>query len=300
MSAGHHPSNGPVVGRISSSARYLNSQTIQAALIAIIFGSVLWLVWIYDSGLRDARYLDGWILACGMVFQIGFHVAQKTLGLSPQATLRWRKFHIFCGFLLIGVFISHSDFSLPDTGFEWALWTGFVIVVFSGIFGIYLAWSLLTKRRIDEQTTYERIPERRAELAREVRAIVVETDPTSAALPLPTLPHDDWIKDLYTNRLRDFFSGQSNYVAHLIGSHRPLRRLTDEIDALSPYVDQRSQQKLVIIKDMALEKDRLDFARVYLGLTRAWLFVHGPVTYALTVLIVLHILVSYAYSSGAW
>ena len=90
------------------------------------------------------------------------------------------------------------------------------------------------------------------------------------------------------------------FTAHLIGSQRPLNRLTDEIDSLSRYVDQPSQEKLAAIKNMVVEKDRLDFARVYLGLTRGWLFVHVPVTYALMVLMVVHVLVVYAFSSGAW
>ena len=50
----------------------------------------------------------------------------------------------------------------------------------------------------------------------------------------------------------------------------------------------------------ALEKDRLDFSAVHLGLTKGWLFVHVPVTYALIVLIVLHVFVVYAFSSGDW
>ena len=69
---------------------------------------------------------------------------------------------------------------------------------------------------------------------------------------------------------------------------------------LSSYVDQQSQEKLAAIKKLVVEKDRLDFARVYLGLTKGWLFVHVPVTYALMVLMVLHVLVVYAFSSGAW
>jgi hypothetical protein len=80
----------------------------------------------------------------------------------------------------------------------------------------------------------------------------------------------------------------------------PLKRLTDEIDNLSSYVDQQSQEKLAAIKNLVVEKDRLDFARVYLGLTKGFLFVHVPVTYALMVLMVLHVLVVYAFSSGAW
>ena len=106
--------------------------------------------------------------------------------------------------------------------------------------------------------------------------------------------------DLYTTHLRDFFQGQRNFGAHLIGSQRPLKRLTDELDHLSSYVDQPSQEKLGAIKKLVIEKDRLDFARVYLGLTKGWLFVHVPATYALAVLMIMHVVVVYAFSSGAW
>ncbi|MFM9847539.1 MAG: hypothetical protein ACKVP3_10305 [Hyphomicrobiaceae bacterium] len=267
-------------------------------MFAAISGGLFWLVWIYGNGLRDPRYLDGWVLAGGMGVQIYFHFAKKTARLSPKSAMRWRKIHIFLGYLLIAAFILHSDFSLPDTAFEWALWAGFVVVALSGIFGTYLAWSLQTKRLIDEGTGYDRIPALRAELARHVQAVVAETDPAAAAIALPAPPYDAWIADLYKDHLRDFFQGQRNSAAHLIGSQRPLKQLTDEIDNLSRYVDQQGQEKLAAIKNLVVEKDRLDFARVYLGLTRAWLFVHVPVTYALIVLTVLHVLVVYAYSAG--
>jgi hypothetical protein len=275
-------------------------------LIAAISGALLWIVWIYGNGLRDPRYLDGWVLAGGMSVQLYFHFAIKTARLSPKSAMRWRKIHIFLGYLLIAAFISHSDFSLPDSGFEWALWSGFVLVAVSGIFGAYLAWSLKAKGRIDESITYDRIPTLRAELARDVHAAVADTEPATAQItlpglpPLPGLPHDAWIMDLYSNHLRKFFQGPRNFTAHLIGSQRPLNQLTDEIDKLSRYVDQQGQERLAAIKNLVVEKDRLDFARVYLGLTRGWLFVHVPVTYALIALTVLHVLVVYSFSSGAW
>ncbi|HEX2365164.1 MAG TPA: hypothetical protein VHJ00_09065 [Bradyrhizobium sp.] len=290
----------PIGGRGSGAARYLNSQTVQGVLIAAISGALFWLVWIYANALRDPRYLDGWVLAGGMGLQLYLHIAMKTASLSAKSAMRWRKFHIFVGYLLIAAFISHSDFSLPDTGFEGALWAAFVLVALSGIFGTYLAWSLRAKRGIDERIGYERIPTRRAELARDVHATVVKTDPSAAAIGLPAPPHDAWIVDLYATHLQDFFQGQRNSTAHLIGSQRPLKRLTDEIDNLSRYVDQQSQEKLAAIKDLVVEKDQLDFARVYHRLTKGWLFVHVPATYGLVVLTVLHVLVVYAYSSGAW
>ena len=297
--AGRRISDGSIGGLGWGSARFLTSQAATGLLIAGISGGLFWLVWIYGNGLRDPRYLDGWVLAGGMSFQLAFHIAIKTASLPPKSAARWRKMHIYVGYLLVAAFISHSDFSLPDTGFEWALWAGFVLVTLSGIFGTYLSWSLKAKHGIDARIGYDHIPTRRAELARDVY-VVARTDLGAAAIPLPATPYDAWIMDLYTNHLRDFFQSQHNYTAHLIGSRRPLKRLTEEIDTLSAYVDKQSQLKLAAIKDMVVEKDSLDFARVYLGLAKGWLFVHVPVTYALFVLAVLHVVVVYAFSSGPW
>jgi hypothetical protein len=293
-------SDASIRGRGPGSARYLNSQTVQGLLIAAISGGLFWLVWIYGNALRDPSYLNGWILASGISLQLYFHIALKRGSLSPKSATRWKKIHIFVGYLLVAAFLSHTDFTLPDSGFEWALWTGFLLVTLSGIFGTYLAWGLKAKSGIDEKVGYDRIPTRRAELARDIHVLVATTDPSAAALPLPAPAYDAWIMDLYTNHLRAFFQGQRNYAAHLIGSRRPLKRLTDEIDNLYRYVDQQGQDKLAEIKSLVIEKDRLDFARVYLGLSKGWLFVHVPVTYALVVLIVLHVLVAYAFSAGAW
>jgi hypothetical protein len=292
-------SDASIGGRSPVSAKYINSQTVEGLLIAAISAGLFWLVWIYGNALRDPRYLDGWLLAGGIGLQFFFHIAIKAVRLSPKSILSWRKIHIFVGYLLIAAFISHSDFSLPDTGFEWTLWAAFVLVTLSGVFGTYLAWSLQAKRGIDERVGYDRIPTRRAELAREVHAVVARTNPNLAAIALPAPPYDAWIIDLYNTHLRDFFQGQRNFTAHLLGSQRPLKRLTAEIDNLTGYVDQQSRTKLAAIRDLVVEKDRLDFAHVYLALTKGWLLVHVPVTYALTVLTVLHVLVVYAFSSGA-
>jgi hypothetical protein len=292
-------SNALIGGSGLGLAGYLISRTVQFLLIAAMAGGLFWLVWIYGNGLRDPRYLDGWVLAGGMGLQLSFHIA-KSMGLSLKSATRWRKLHIFAGYLVIAAFISHSDFSMPDTGFEWALWTGFVLVSLSGILGTYLVWSQRAKGRIDEGVSYDRIPVLRAELRRGFLAAVVETGPPDAAINLPGLPYDAWIKDLCATQLEDFFQGPRNFTAHLIGSQRPLKRQTDAIDTLSRYVDQQSQAKLATIRNLVVEKDRLDFTRVSLGLTRGWLFVHVPVSYALIVLTVLHILVVYSFSSGVW
>jgi hypothetical protein len=298
--AGLRASEATVGGGAPGAAGYLNNQTRQGLVIAAISGGLFWLVWIYGNGLRDPNYLNGWLLASGMSLQVYFHIALKTGSLPPKSATRWRKIHIFLGYLLVAAFLSHTDFSMPDSGFEWALWLGFVLVTLSGILGTYLSWALKAKRLVDERLALDRIPSRYVELQRDVHATVARPDPAAAAIALPAVPHDAWIRDLYANQLKDFFKGPRNFAAHFVGSQRPLKRLTDEIDGLSLYVDQQGQEKLAIVKDLVIEKDRLDFARVYLGLTKAWLFVHVPVTYALVVLVVLHVVVAYSFSAGSW
>lgn len=278
----------------------LSGRAGMSLLGVLLAVGVFWLVWIYGHALRDPRYLDGWLLAVGMGAQLYFHIALKKGRLSPRSAARWRAIHVFVGYVLIAVFISHCDFSLPDTALEWALWTGFVLVTLTGLLGTYLAWSLRARHGIDEHLNFDRIPMRRAELAQEVHDIVVESDPPPTLLPLPAPPHDAWVMDLYAAHLQRFLEAQRHVGAHLIGSGRPLKRILNEIDSLTRYVDQPGRDKLAAIRERVIEKDRLDLARVQLGLARGWLFVHVPVTYALIVLTVLHVLVVYAFSAGAF
>lgn len=286
-------------GRWRLAAR-AGGDTIIGLLIAVLSAGLVWLVWIYGNALHDPRYLDGWILAGGMGLQIGYHVALKLARHSPRASARWRGNHIIIGFLLIAAFASHSAFSLPDTGLEWALWTCFVLVTLSGVFGTYLARSPPSIAGIEPGSGQDRIAARRLELSRKLHATVAMTAHDRAEALLPAPPQDAWILDLYIYHLRDFVEGPRNFASHLIHSRRPLDRLTHEIDGLTSYVDARGREKLAVIRALVVEKDRLDFAHAHVALTKGWLFVHVPATYALIVLAVLHILVAYAFSSGGW
>lgn len=273
---------------------------LETGVTAAAAGGLVWLVSLYGQSLRDPRFLDGWLLAGGMGFQLVFHVAVKARRLAPQTAARWRRLHILTGCALIALVLSHCDVSLPDTDLEWALGLAFVLITLSGLAGAYLAWLLAGKRGLDELAGAGQIAVRRADLAQKVAAIVSADRAAAETLPLPVPPHDDWIADLYNAHLRDFFAGPRNGLEHLVGSERAAARLTGEIDALSRYVDAAGQEKLSALKGLVIEKDRLDLARVYLALNRGWLWVHVPLTYALVVLSVLHVLTVYAFSSGAW
>jgi hypothetical protein len=68
--AGRRRFGATISGLGLGSARYLTGQVINILLIVAISAGLMWLVWIYGNGLRDPRYLDGWLLAGGMSFQL--------------------------------------------------------------------------------------------------------------------------------------------------------------------------------------------------------------------------------------
>jgi hypothetical protein len=247
----------------------LTRQTARGLLIAAISGGLIWVVWIYGNGLRDPRYLDGWVLAGGMSFQLFFHIAIKTASLSPKSAIALAEDPYFCR--LSADRRLHLAFGFLSAGHRLRMGAvgGFVLVTLSGILGTYLAWSLQAKHGIDERVSYDRIPT----AAPSWRAMSTPPSPRPIRPPLRSpcrrRPYDAWIMDLYTTHLRDFFQGQRNFTAHLIGSQRPLKRLTDEIDNLSRYVDQRGQEKLAAIRNLVVEKDRLDSRGSISGSPRA-------------------------------
>lgn len=271
---------------------------------AIIFTTAIflyWLSWLYDTALRDPRFLDGWLLVAGIGLQVYFHVLNKVSAMSPRTAVNWQQTHIYLGWLLLAVFALHTSHSLPDTMLEWSLWTLFVSISLSGAVGTYFSWSVPGKMGLINQIPYEQIPGQRSELAQEIHSLATKgrkQAPMGDVLFSP-LPYDDWIADLYKNHLNSFLVGPQNMIAHLRGSQRHLAQLTNEIENLKKYVDEPRQAKLDTIKELVIKKDRLDFAYAHQRVMKLWLFVHVPATYALVVLALVHISVVYAFSSGA-
>ena len=264
----------------------LQNAVLTATAITVLF----WLDRLYDSALRDPRFFDGWILFAGMSVQLLFHFRKKRPMLPLGRASMWLKFHIYVGYFVIASFLLHTDFSWPDSLFEWALWSLFTLVALSGVAGAYLSWSVPAKmEHYSGQITFETIPAIRFKLAKTARdmAVISVTDAGSIA-----------ISDLYVNTLRGFFARPRNLLAHLRGSQRPEQQICDELDAVERFVDDAGKKTVHAIKKLAVAKNKLDFQFAHQGLLQIWLFVHVPATYCLIMTTLLHIAVMYAYTSG--
>lgn len=258
--------------------------TVAAILVLYAIG------WLYGTTLRDARFLDGWILCTGMVLLVLFNVRKKLPMLPLGRAATWMQFHLYIGYFVVAAFLLHTGFSLPGAPLEWALWALFVIVALSGVIGAYLTRTTPAKlEQHSERVLFERIPTFRVGLAQEVEALAIDSVDQAGSLT---------ISNLYVNTLHEFFRRPRNLLLHLQSSRRPLARIHGEIDNLKQYLDDAGKKRLTKIKDLVQAKDNLDYHYAHQGLLKAWLFVHVPATYGLIVLMIAHVAIVYAYSSG--
>lgn len=257
----------------------------------LVIAAVYWSIGFYSDALRDPRFLDGWILTAVMFAQLLFHIRKKLPASPLGRAATWLKMHVYLGYVTIAVFLFHTSFSMPETTLEWALWGLFVLVVASGLVGLYLTNSVPGKlqQQHGEQITFDQIPTVRLNLFREVDALVLET---------VTPDGSSEVSDFYVNRLRGYFRKPQYLRAHLRGSRRPLERISSEIADLERRVNAPDRKALSSIRKLVTAKFDLDHQYTVQGLLHSWLFVHIPATYSLIVLSILHVAVVYAFSSG--
>lgn len=261
-----------------------------AAMTAAAIAALVWLIWAYETALRDPRYLDGWILTTGCLAQVLFSVRRK-LPLAPFGNVAtWMQVHLYMGYFLIAAFAVHTRFELPDGVLETALWCLFMVLALSGITGAFLTRTVPAglvhgTQRIE----FEDIPEAQLHLARRVDDLVLGS---------PGGPASAGLSELYASTLQGFLTGPRNLLAWTGNQARVLGRVYGEIENAERYADEGAKQTLRSIRELVAEKHQLDGQYARQWLLRAWLFVHIPATYGMIIIALAHIAVVYAFATG--
>lgn len=263
----------------------------RAAMTAGAVAFVYWLVGLYESALRDPRFLDGWLLVAAIMFLLLFNIRRRLPALPLGRAALWMQFHLYVGYFAIAMFAIHTAMSWPNGVLEQLLWGLFLTVALSGAFGAFLSWSVPAAiAPQSDQVAFERIPHFRAELGQHATALATGLIEGAGSRA---------VSDLYAETLSGFFAGPQNLLLHLRGSRRPLKRLCDRIDSVERYLDEEGAATLHSIKNLAIRKDTLDFQYAHQGILKIWLLVHVPASYGLVVASVAHVALIYGFESGA-
>jgi len=245
--------------------------------------------WRQDIALHDVQYFNGWVLVSCIVVLMLLSL-RKCIVVLPLGRVRlWLVIHYYVGFVTVGMFLVHTKYRLPDSPLEWLLWTLFILVVGSGLFGAVI--SRIIPPRLEthgERILFERIPVLRAQLA--VEAETLARDSVSAG-------NTATIAKLYVDLLGDFFAGPRNIVAHLRSSNLSRVRILGELALIERYLDEAGKLALAKLRDLVEAKNDLDFHYANGGLLRVWIFLHIPATYALLMTAIAHVVLVYSFST---
>jgi hypothetical protein len=269
---------------------FSRSATINLALVGVAFALFILENWRRDAGLHDFQFFNGWtLLACITVMML-LTWRKKTV-IIPLGRVRfWLLVHYYVGVLAVAVFAVHTKYEFPGSLLHWLLWSLFVLVTLSGLAGLIISKILPPRLEAQgERILFDRIPLFRAQLAEQSEIIARESVQDGNTRS---------IARLYADTLSDFFAGPRNIISHLAASKVPQSRLIGQLTAIERYLDEAGKSRLHRMRDLVEAKSNLDFHYANGGLMRLWLFVHVPATYALLVVIAVHVVLEYAFAAG--
>ncbi len=261
------------------------------AVAGMMAGLIVAVELLYDMSLRDAAFMNGWVLFTGMVLLSLFNVRKK-LNILPLVKMStWLQLHVYTGVICLLLFLLHTSFSLPNGPFEIILWALYMTMTASGLLG--MALSRLLPHRISargERVIFERIPILRAQIARDVEQLAMTSVQETRA---------STIADFYVAELAPYLQRPKHLIGHLIGANKPERRLHVAIRELERYLDERGRQILGEIDSLVSAKADLDYQYATQLTLKAWLFFHLPLNYGLMLFTLVHIVIVYAFATGA-
>lgn len=245
---------------------------------------------VYRLTLGDPRIFAGWCLF-GSVVLLALYNTRKRLPFLPLGlAATWLQLHIYVGLLSVLFFVLHAGVALPSGTFETLLAVLYGGVAATGIIGLFLSRSIPPRlARRGEEVIYERIPVLRRELRRRAEAVVLESLTRTRA---------KGIADYYHKRLYPFFSRPRNLLGHVLGSTAARRALQEEMTEFSTGLRKQDKPFLDRIEDLVVAKDDLDFHWANQAVLKYWLFLHIPLTYALFLFVLVHVVLVYAFGAA--
>ncbi len=190
---------------------------IAAAIVYFLHGGM-------SAALWEPAFYSGWILL-GTMLILALLNTRKKLPFLPIGKARvWVRGHIYLGWFVVGVFLIHIDFKIPNGPIESTMAVLFAVVALSGIFGAFLSKSFpsrLTQR--GEEVIFERIPVFMTQLREAADDLAInsvgQTTSTSVA-------------DFYTARLREWFTKPRDYFEHIFELGGRRFALRQEFDSM--------------------------------------------------------------------
>lgn len=269
--------------RAFRSRRWLFSLTTLGLVLAL---AAAW--WFARLALRPAAHYTGWLLLALLLALALFNVRKKLPFLPLGNANTWLQFHVYAGWVAVGVFALHAGPQWPRSLFGFALWGTFLAVAASGVFGLWLSrWLPPRLTRSGESLVYERIPRLRRQLEDEAALLVRQAETEAASSTLA---------DFHRQVLAPYFAHTPELFSPLAGGDAAHHYAQGELAALRRYLSGAEMLLADRLEELLEAKRNLDTQYAGQRLLKVWLFAHLPLTCALLVFVAAHLWLVAQYS----
>lgn len=242
-----------------------------------------------NNRLGDEATLTGWTL---LVSTVGLYLltARKRMiarQLGPVAA--WLQWHVYMGSFASLVFLMHIGWPIRGI-FELFLAACFAIVSGSGILLGYMSRSTPRKlAALEHDYLLERIPALQSTVADEAHQV---------ALSSANLGEGATLAEFYQRRLLPFFQSPRSLLYRCIPNGVKRRHLLRELNDLDRYLAEQGIARRQQLTSMVKAKDDLDYHQALQLRLRMLFAFHLSLTWALALLIGVHVVLVYRFSGA--
>ena len=257
------------------------------AITSLVAIFIIVLVSAWETALHPTTYLTGWMLLVTVVF-LSLYNARKKLTYPPLfKASSWMQVHIYAGYLAVVIFFLHTNAQVPNGSFEIILYLIFVLIAFSGVFGLYLQRTLPARlAHNDQEVIFERIPQFIKQFREQAQSLVIKAVANEDSSIL---------EQFYYRNMRHFMAAPRNFWTHIFKTSRDQNAMQKKLQSEYRYMNANEieiAEQLVLIIE---QKHDLDFHYALQKVLKLWLFVHIPLTFSLLALLVVHLILVYAF-----
>ncbi len=237
--------------------------------------------------LKFSSEYSGWLLGT-LIVLLSLYNLRKRVPFLPLGDNRfWMQLHIYTGLFVAIVFYIHTSSLWPNGQMERWMAITFMVVVLSGVIGLILYRVIPPQLSLhDETIIFERIPALRWQIKKQIDDLVQQSIEQERSTT---------IADFYRRRLLKFISSTSIPYSYFSDVHQTMQRWDGRFTTMKRYLNPQELELFEQIVTLTHQKIELDYQYINQRLMKIWLFVHVPLTLSLLLLIVLHIIIVYAY-----
>jgi hypothetical protein len=242
---------------------------------------------VIDLSLLVQQYYSGWALVIVITMLMTFYLKKKFSVLPLGSNASWAQWHYYGGLFLFVLFLIHIEFSIPDGMVELALATTTFIVVIVGCFGAILN-RLLAKRLslLSEEIIYERIRPQRLELRKKLeKQLLISVEHSKSST----------LSNYYFDELADYFAKPHDFFAHVLGSTYRHHQRQSNLEQQLRYLNKHEADFVGTLSGFIDRKHSMDRHTALQGVLKIWGVFHAPIATVMCSLVVLHVVLVYAF-----